>query len=145
MGKEGDENRGNSLEQSKKESGNFASLGLTNLEPDGTVEEAEDSKVVPEKELSTKKEHELVKKYESEIKDDGFMDQNLLEKVLTGYFKLKPRECESFLYEIMKQSAHKDHSKISIRAIKDAINNARLDEGRAVSYTHLTLPTNREV
>lgn len=135
MGKEGDENRANSLEQSKKESGNFASLGLTNLEQDGTVEDAEDSKVVPEKELSTKKEHELIRKYESEIKDDGFMDQNLLEKVLTGYFKLKPRECESFLHEIMKQSAHKDHSKISIRAIKDAINNARLDEGRVFIFT----------
>jgi alpha-tubulin suppressor-like RCC1 family protein len=136
MGKEGDEGRGNSLEQSKKDSGNFASLGLTNLEQDGTVEEVEDSKIIPEKELAAKKEIELVKKYDSEIKDDGFMDQILIEKVLANYFNLKPRECESFLYEIQKQAAHKDHSRVSIRAIKDAIYNARLDEGRIFIFTN---------
>jgi len=100
-----------------------------NENPNGPPQ-ADVSEMMQEIEVIAKKAVELSDMYDYEEKDDEFYEQMHLEKILISYFKFKPREVDMFIYEMIKLSAHKVHSKISIRTIKDCIKDARLDDGR---------------
>ncbi len=77
-----------------------------------------------------KREKELRKQFLAEQNDEGFIEDTNLQKILREVFNFAPQECDMFLHEMAEFAAHRRHAGVSIRAIKDCINAARLDDGR---------------
>eukprot|EP01022_Parablepharisma_sp_SALTPOND_P019911 TRINITY_DN348_c0_g1_i1.p1 TRINITY_DN348_c0_g1~~TRINITY_DN348_c0_g1_i1.p1 ORF type:complete len:1251 (-),score=130.51 TRINITY_DN348_c0_g1_i1:17517-21269(-) len=149
--REAAENKKKALDLTKEKSGFGYSLGITKheaaeeskVEPNPTLEaKQKEPKLVRESDIIDKEAKELAQKCEYEAEDEYFMEQNELQRILIGYFKLEPKEADTFIYEIIKLSVQKIQSKVSVRTIKDCIMDARLDDGRLflfLSQKHTSL------
>ena len=84
--------------------------------------------------LLKKKKKELEDLLFNEQKDEGTIERSVLQTILLKEFKLEAKETDMFLYEMDKLSTQKSQSKISLRTIKDCINESRLDDGRVFLF-----------